>query len=58
MTSGYTLNGSGEKRFFSDYQKRNLLLSYLSPTFFPDTTPDSISVIGIFNPSLGYFGYL
>jgi hypothetical protein len=29
MTSGYTLNGSGENSFLSDYQKRNLLLSYL-----------------------------
>jgi hypothetical protein len=29
MTSGYTPNGSGEKSFLSDYQKRNLLLSYL-----------------------------
>jgi len=28
MTSGYSLNGSGEKSFLSDYQKRNLLLSY------------------------------
>jgi transposase len=28
MTSGYTPNGSGEKSFLSDYQKRNLLLSY------------------------------
>jgi transposase len=45
MTSEYTLNGSREKRFLSDYQKRNLLLSYLLMSTHHNNPNEEVSMV-------------